>query len=288
MEILCAAKHDNILGEGPLWDAGRGRMCWVDIRTSTIHWLELHNERSGSYRVGHRVSAMALRKGGGLLLATDHGFASFDADTAEVELIEHPEPDRPTNRSNDGHTDAKGRFWLGTMDDRQQTRSGALYRLDPDWRCTRVLDGLGIPNTVLCTSDCRQLYLADSSEQELYRFDVDSEGTVGERRIFASTKSGPGTPDGSALDADGFLWNAQWGGWRVVRYAPDGSIDRIVKMPVEQPTSCAFGGDDLSTLYVTSARDGLSDDALAHQPLAGSLFAFKPGVKGVPLAPFGG
>jgi len=288
MEIVCAAKADNILGEGPLWDAARGRMCWVDIRRSTMHWLEHGNGRTGAWQLRSRVSAMAMRKGGELLLATEHGFATFNPDTAKMELVHHPEPDRKWNRPNDGHSDAKGRFWVGTMDDRQKTRSGAVYRLDPDWSCTRVLDGLGIPNTVLLTPDCRQFYLADSRENELYRFDVDSSGTLGERRTFAATKMGNATPDGSALDVQGYLWNAQWGGWRVVRYAPDGSVDKIVRMPVEQPTSCAFGGDDLTTLYVTSARDGLSPEALEGQPLAGSLFAFRPGVKGAPIVPFGG
>jgi sugar lactone lactonase YvrE len=206
-----------------------------------------------------------------------------------MKIMMHPEPDRLCNRPNDGHADVKGRFWLGTMDDTQQQRSGAVYRLDPDWTCHRVLDGLGIPNTLLCTPQGTGLYIADSQDQALYVYDVEpNSGALGSRRVFAETKGQSCTPDGSALDADGFLWNAQWGGWRVIRYAPDGTIDRIVSLPVGQPTSCAFGGADLSTLYITTARKGLSAAALQQQPLAGRDLSFRVEVPGLPSAMFGG
>ena len=288
MQVVCLARCENILGEGPLWDASRGALYWVDIVRGTLHWLEPDNNKAGAWQLQVRATAMALRKDDTLLLATDRGFGIFDRTTGEVSLRLHPEPERASNRSNDGHADAKGRFWAGTMADQGDARTGAVYRLDPDWTCTRVLDGLGIPNTLLSTPDCTALYVADSKDSALYRFSVDPSGALSERRLFAHTRSTRATPDGSAMDEHGFLWNAQWGGSRIVRYAPDGSVDRIVELPVEQPTSCAFGGHDLSTLFITSARQGLSQQALARHPLSGNLFAIVPGVRGHSTPVFGG
>lgn len=287
-QVRCVAPCAQVLGEGPCWDARAGRLYWVDIEGRRLEWLDPEGGAAGGWDLDRRTSALAPRAGGGLLLATEHGFALFDPATGTLDHRHNPEPERPWNRSNDGKTDALGRFWAGTMDDGKVRRSGAVYRLDPDWRCTRVLDGLAIPNTVSWSPDGRTFYLADSGERTLYACDPDERGGLGVPRPFARTERDDITPDGSAVDAEGFLWNAQWGGWRVVRYAPDGTIDRVVAMPVQQPTSCAFGGDDLSTLYVTSARQGLSEQALAGQPLAGGVFAFEPGARGLALAPFGG
>jgi L-arabinonolactonase len=288
MQIVSSAERENALGEGPIWQSMEERLYWVDIDRGTLEWLDPRTGEAGQWRLNCRASAIALRAKGGLLLATDKGFAVFDTETARMQIVHHPEPDRTWNRSNDGHADAKGRFWLGTMDDRQRQRSGAVYRLEPDWSCTRVLDGLGIPNTLVCTEECDRLYIADSQDQIICSYDVEPEsGELGARHLYAETR-GAAVPDGSALDSDGFLWNAQWGGWRIVRYAADGTIDRVVSLPVERPTSCAFGGGDLSVLYVTTARKGLSAEALRDQPLAGSLLSFTPGVRGIPTPMFGG
>jgi sugar lactone lactonase YvrE len=288
MEIICAARSENILGEGPLWDSERATLYWVDIVRGTLHWLEPDSGTTGAWQLGVRATAIALRKDSSFLLATDRGLGVFDRTTVKLKLRLHPEPERSQNRTNDGHADARGRFWFGTMRDGGEERTGALYRLDSDWSCTRVLDGLGIPNTLLCTPDCATLYFADSKDTVLYKFSVDRAGNLSERRVFARGDESAGTPDGSALDEHGFLWNAQWGGSRIVRYAPDGSIDRIVALPVRQPTSCAFGGRALSTLFVTSARQGLDGEQLSRAPLSGNLFAFAPGVRGQPMPIFGG
>jgi sugar lactone lactonase YvrE len=283
-----AAERRNILGEGPLWDAGSGRLYWVDIKGRLIEWLEPASGRAGHWLLACRPSALALRSRGGLLVATDRGLAVFDVESGMLTPRLNPEPDKPHNRSNDGHADAQGRFWLGTMDDREQAATGALYRLDPDWTCTLAASGFGIPNGQVMSPDERTLYVAESKSGVIWAYRLDSgTGELGDRRVFADL-GGDGSPDGMAVDAEGFLWNAHWGAWRVVRYAPDGRLDRTVDMPVEQPSSCAFGGDDLATLYVTSAREGLSEEALAKQPLAGSLFAFRPGVRGLPTPAFAG
>ena len=272
-----------------MWDATAGRLYWVDIRACLIEWLDPASGESGRWKLDRRPSALAPRKTGGLLIATDLGFAVFDTDTGALTPRYDPEPHLPINRSNDGHADAQGRFWMGTMNDREQADTGAVYRLDPDWTCTQVIADLDIPNMLLTSPDGRTLYLATSRRGIIWAYDLDPDsGVLGERRMFADVRPDKCSPDGSAMDAEGCLWNCQWGGWRIVRYRPDGSIDRIIEMPVEQPTSCAFGGPDLSTLYVTSARDSLSDEALVDQPLAGCLFALDPGVRGHPLTPFGG
>jgi L-arabinonolactonase len=288
MELRVAAKRENLLGEGPCWVPSERRLYWVDIKNRLLEWLSPSTGETGLWRLERQASALAPRKSGGLVLATDAGFATFDTGSGEFALLHNPEPERPWNRTNDGHVDRAGRFWVGTMDDTQERSSGAVYRLDSDWTCTRVLDGLGIPNTLISSPDGRVFYVADSREQVMYAYAMSESGELSHQRIFASTVGEVCTPDGSAIDEEGYLWNAQWGGWRIVRYAPDGTIDRMVDVPVGQPSSCAFGGDDLRTLFVTSAREGLAPEDLAEQPLAGSLFAFEPGVRGASPTVFGG
>ncbi len=289
VEVVCAAPRRNILGEGPVWDPARGRLYWVDIRGRLIEWLDPATGETGLWTLDRRPSALAPRGDGSLLLATDAGFAVFDVDAGRIDPRHHPEPHLPMNRSNDGHTDATGRFWLGTMNDTENASTGSLYRLDPDWTTTRVIPDMGIPNTLVSSPDGETFYVADSKVNRIWAYDLDlAAGTLGARRLFADTSADKCSPDGSAVDVEGCLWNCQWGGWRIVRYRPDGSVDRIIPMPVEQPTSCAFGGSDLATLYITSARDGLSEASLAKQPMAGSLFQLDPGVRGAPQAPFAG
>ena len=287
-EVTVAARRTNILGEGPCWDAGRGRLYWLDIKGKKLEWLEPARGAEGALDLPVRASAMAPRGDASLVLATELGFATLDPDTGAFEVKIEVEPERPGNRSNDGGVDLQGRFWMGTMDDAEEHRSGALYRLDPDWTCHRVLDGAAILNTVAVSPDGRTFYQADSKDQTIYAWDLDAHGVLSRQREFVDLRGTEAYPDGSAVDAEGFLWNAQWGAWRLVRYTPEGTVDRIVEMPVEQPSSCAFGGETLDTLYVTSARVGLSDEALAAQPDAGCLFSLRPGVKGLALPDFAG
>jgi len=287
-EAVCAARRTNILGEGPCWDAVRGRLYWVDIKGQTVEWLEPGGGGEGRVALEVRPSALAPRGDGSLLVASDRGCGVLDPDRGAFELRTVLEDDRPGNRSNDGGVDLAGRFWVGTMDDAEEHLSGALYRVDPDWTCTRVLDGLAIPNTVAVSPDGGTFYFGDSREQAVYAFDLDQAGHIARQREFFDTRGTDASPDGSAVDAEGGLWNAQWGAWRVVRYDAEGVMDRVVALPVEQPTSCAFGGPNLDTLYVTSARVGLSGEALEAQPLAGSLFAIRTRVPGLPLPNFAG
>jgi sugar lactone lactonase YvrE len=289
-EIRVAAATRNLLGEGPVWDARRQRLYWVDIKGGYLHWLHPASGVSGAVAVENQVSSVAPRAcGEGLLAARKNGVGILDPDTGAFTLRFDPEPERRDNRANDGNVDLAGRYWFGTMHDGEMSSTGAVYRLDPDWSCQRVLDGLGISNTLVVGPGNDVLYVADSILRTIDTLEIDPvTGVPGQRRDFVHTRGETFGPDGSAVDDEGFLWNAQWGGARLVRYAPDRRIDRIVPVPVDHPSSCAFGGEDLATLYITTARWLLTDEALARQPLAGSLLAFEPGVRGLSLPPFAG
>ena len=287
-EPICVAKLDNVLGEGPCWDEASGRLDWVDIKGLRLHWLDHSSQAVDFASLPYRGSAAAPRASGGLILATERGIAAWDSQARTLSLlapIAHP----PGFRSNDGKIDVGGRFWWSMMDD-AAIRPGFIGRYDADGRCTRMIEGVTIPNTLACSPDGRMFYYADSSLNALFACELDprSGAFLSPPRELAHTRGQAGGPDGSAVDEDGFIWNAQWGLSRVVRYAPDGRIDRIVPFPVEQPSSCAFGGPDLDTLYVTSAMDGLDGPRLKASPLSGGLFALRPGVRGLRLPAFAG
>lgn len=282
IQVDCVVNAADRLGEGPVWSQAEQRLYWFDIKGRRLSWYEPATQACGSFELPMRASAAVPRATGGLLAATENGLAMVDTRTGTLEVA-HPFELGEGFRTNDGKVDLEGRFWWSTMDDDGGTRPGCVFRTHPDGRTEQMLSGIHIPNTVSFSPDGKWLYLADSKHQTLFVHDT---ADLSQVREFAHTRGQAATPDGSAVDAEGYLWNAQWGGWRIVRYDPDGEIDRIVEMPVEQPTSCAFGGPDLATLYVTSAWDELSDEARAGQPLAGGLFAIDVGVKGLPLPVF--
>ena len=275
-------KSGDQLGEGPCWSAREGRLYWFDIKGRALNWYAPGSGEGGRHGLEVRASACAVRAGGGLLVATERGLAHWDGD--QLRLVQ-PITLAPGYRTNDGKIDPHGDFWWSSMDDDGGRRPGTLYRTRASGVTEAVIEGVQIANTVSFSADGGRLYLADSKVQTIFAYDT---ADLSRRELFAHTQGEAATPDGGAMDAEGFLWNAQWGGARLVRYAPDGRIDRVVPMPVAQPTSCAFGGPKLDTLYITSAWDGLSDAARRAQPLAGGLFAFKPGVAGQPLALYEG
>ncbi len=288
MEVGCVVNAADRLGEGPVWSAAEQRLYWFDIKGRRLAWYEPAAQESGSFDLPMRASAAVVRAGGGLLAATEQGLAAIAPSEGTIKLLQPYELGEGF-RTNDGKIDMEGRFWWSTMDDDGGKRPGSVFRTAPGGKTERVLTGIHIPNTVSFSPDGSKLYMADSKLQTLFVHDT---ADLSQAAEFAHTRGTEASPDGSAVDAEGYLWNAQWGGWRIVRYSPDGKVDRVIQMPVEQPTSCAFGGPDLSTLYVTSAWDELSDDARAEQPLAGGLFAIDVfalcGVKGLPLPVFQG
>jgi sugar lactone lactonase YvrE len=280
--INCVVESADKLGEGPCWSAAEGRLYWFDIKRAKLNWHEPQGGAFGRYDLPMRASAAAPRAGAGLLLATERGLAFFDPRSGDVDLRQ-PMDLGPGFRSNDGVILGDGCFWWSTMDDDGGKRPGVIYRTCPDGFTEPVIEGIHIANSTAMSPDGRRLYLADSAKRTIWTYDT---ADLSRREVFAKVERGG--PDGSAMDAEGFLWNAEWGAWRVVRYAPDGRIDRVIEMPVAQPSCCCFGGPDRATLYITSAWEDLSDEARTKQPLAGNLFACEPGVKGLPLPAFEG
>lgn len=285
--LRCVADVKAVLGEGPVWVEREQALYWVDIKGRKIFRLG-EGEELARWDTPFRVGAIAPRDTGGFIAGTEEGFATVDFDRTRFDIIGNPEPDRPDNRFNDGKVDRTGRFWAGTMDDTEKEAAGTLYRLDFDLRWTAADDGYRVTNGPAFSPGGRLMYHADSARQIIYAYDVDEGGELGERTTFARFGENDGYPDGMTVDAEGCLWVAFWDGWCVRRFSPTGECIRIIDLPVQRPTSVAFGGPRLDRLYVTSASIGLDDLALQMQPHAGGLFQCSPGVIGIAELPFGG
>jgi sugar lactone lactonase YvrE len=289
VHIACVAPVHCILGEGPVWDEA-GYLWWVDIKAPALLRYRPKGGETRRWPLPAPVGSAVLRKAGGLLLALQGGFAFLDPETGALQRLLDPEPETPQNRLNDGKCDGMGRFWVGSMHDPEQDPTGHLYRLDPDLRLERFTMGFVVTNGPAWSGDGATFYFNDSANRRIHAFDFDmAAGALGQRRLFAQLTPDAGHPDGQCVDAEDALWTAHWNGARLTRRWPDGTVDRTVDLPVPLVTSCCFGGEDLSTLYVTSARIGLTADALAAAPLSGGLFAITGlGVSGRPSARFAG
>lgn len=291
MDRVCVALDAKArLGEGPVWCPRERALYFVDSLEPAVKRLDPTTGAVRSWPVPDLVGCLALREGGGLVVALRRGFHTLDLATGAVAPIHLPKEPEDT-RFNDGKCDRRGRFWAGTMHFEGMPRQpkGALYRMDVDGRVTRMVDGIRTANGLGWSLDDRLMYYTDTRTNRIDVFDFDiATGAIANRRVFAQVPQETGFPDGLTVDAQGFVWSAHWDGARITRYAPDGRIDRVVAMPVPRPTSVSFGGADLGTLYVTSARDGLDDAALARHPHSGAIFALEPGVKGLPEPRFGG
>jgi L-arabinonolactonase len=286
--IECVVDCRNKLGEVPVWDVAEQALYWVDIEGKLLQRYTPATQAVERWQMPERISSFALREEGGLIVAFASGIALYDLVTGGIEWIARPDKN-PRNRFNEGKCDRRGRFWAGTMDDRMSAHSASLFRVEPDLSVHRMLGEIGISNCFVWSLENDAFYFADSMDRRIYRFDYDhAAGRIANRSLFTDTTAQNVVPDGGTIDEEGFIWNAQWDGWRVVRYAPDGRIDRIVEMPVQKPTSCMFGGPDLATLYVTSAIWDLTPDKLKAQPAAGGLFALDLGIRGVPEPRFAG
>lgn len=286
---ICVSDCKNKLGEVPVWDPQGQALYWVDIEGATLHRLIPKTGETARWTFPERVTAYGLRHKSGFILALASAIVLYEPETGAIERKVAPEEHLPGNRLNDGKCDRQGRFWVGAMDESQTKGSAGLYRYDPDGQCHQMETGIGVSNSLAWSPDDKTFYFADSMRKLIYAYDFDAPtGAISHRRVFSDWSARKGTPDGSTIDAEGFLWNAVWDGWCLVRYAPDGRIDRVVELPVQKPTSCAFGGPDLTTLYVTSAIFDASPDELARQPQAGGVFALDVGVRGLPEPRFAG
>jgi sugar lactone lactonase YvrE len=278
------------VGESPLWYPRSRRLWWIDIYGPTVQAYDpltgVHSRFAAPFKT---IGNIVLRRSGGFVAATNCGLVPFDPEMGWGEVLCNPEPDVAGNRMNDGKCDRQGRLWVGTMSDPVLARGGTLYRIDPDCTTTPFERELIIPNSIAFSPDAKTMYFGDSRQFTIWAFDLDlAEGLISNRRVFRDLRGHPGRPDGSTVDEQGYLWNSEIGGGRVVRYTPGGEIDRIVPLPVSHPTCCAFGGPDLDTLYITSATQMLDDEARRAQPHAGGLFAVPVGIKGLQEPSFAG
>ena len=289
MRVECVCDAKTILGEGPYWDVTEQRLYWVDIKGREIHRFDPATGRDETWPTPEVVGSLAVRAKGGLVVALKSGLYFFDLTTSQATPVVLPPGHPEHNRFNDGKVDRQGRFWAGSMDDLEKEPSGGLFRFDIDLNCQQLVDQITISNSLCWSPDSRTLYYSDSTQRTVWAWDFDAaSGQISNRRAFIELPSTDGVPDGATIDIEGYLWLAVWGAWEVRRYDPRGRLDQTVRMPVQQPTCPMFGGPQLDTIYVTSASKGLSEKQLLEQPQAGSLFAFVPGVKGLPEMRFQG
>jgi L-arabinonolactonase len=274
----------DLLGESPVWSEREQALYWIDIRGRLVRRLDVESGELDSWPMPELVGSLALRADGNILVALASQIALFRPARGSLEAIAAPYKGEDGMRFNDGRCDREGRFWVGSMHDIDRRPTGTLYRLDARG-CVPMLGGIAVPNSLAWSPDGRTMYFSDGVEPVISSFPFSADGELGPRREFARLDAG--LPDGATIDAEGFLWSAHYGGSRITRYRPDGSIDRVVEMPVSQPTCLAFGGPELATLYITSAAQKLSADERAGQPLAGALMALESGVRGLPEPLFG-
>ena len=283
-----------VLGEGPIWDERSQRLHWVDIHAGLVHRFSPADGSDLVLNIGQPVSAVGLGLRGGLVVAIRDGFGLVFSGSDCLDRVVEVEKDLLRNRMNDGRCDAMGRFWAGTMATRWEDEhcAGALYRLeavDDALMAARVLGDITVANGIDWAPDGRLMYYIDSREQRVDVFDFDlSRGEITNRRPLVNVPRGDGVPDGLCVDAEGLIWVAIFGGAALHRYTPAGDLDRMVAVPALNVTSCAFGGPDLSSLYITSAAASMSPTQLESYPRSGGLFVGRPGVRGQPPKAYAG
>lgn len=290
IEPRIAIASRNLIGESPLWRPVEKSLYWVDVEGNSVHRWQEADGNTRKWDLGEPVGCIGLRKAGGLVGARRSGFFILDVDTSVVTPLADPERDLPENRFNDGKVDRSGRFWAGTRNFVDTTRAtGCVYRLDPDHSVHRMEEGLRCPNGIAWSPDDRQMYLCDTWVRRIYVYDFNPlTGAIDNRRLFAELPEDQGYPDGLTVDADGYVWNAHYNGWRITRYAPDGTVDLVIPMPVQNVTSVTFGGPDARTLYATSSYLRLSAEEKTRQATAGHVFSMRTATAGLPEPEFAG
>ncbi|ALN90634.1 SMP-30/gluconolactonase/LRE family protein [Lysobacter gummosus] len=287
-EVDCAIPHSAFLGEAPYWLGNGQSLLWVDILAPAVHVSSAVTGDTRTTPLGELIGAVVPRRRGGYVAATQSGFRSLDLRSGEMAPLASP-PGMSGHRFNDAKCDAAGRMWAGTLALDASPERGSLYRFGVDGSLREMESGFDICNGMGWSPDSKRFYLADSGRRTIYAYDFDlASGELSNRSVFVHFGPSDGMPDGLAIDAQGHLWCAMWDGWAIRRYAPDGTLERTIDLPVPRPTSCAFGGDDLKTLYITTARIRLSATQLAAAPLSGSVLSVRVDVAGAPVGEYGG
>lgn len=288
-QIIIDAKAT--LGEGAIWDYEKKVLYWIDITGKEVHIYDPSVNKDKCIAVGQMPGTVVPRKNGGLLVALQNGMHFLDELSGELRFIVNPESHLPGNRYNDGKCDPAGRFWVGTVSlNCDIPGAGSLYVLDNKMEIIRKLTSLTIANGIAWSLDYNLMYYIDTPTSEIwsFRYDLQS-GGIWDKKTVISIPEKDGFPDGMTIDEDGMLWVALYGGWKVARYNPiNGKKLEDIQLPVSNVTSCAFGGENLDELYITTARLDLGRNELISQPLAGGVFMAKPGTKGIPCCKFSG
>lgn len=281
--VRLAWHADMLLGEGPAWSPDEQALWFVDIHGGTVRRHFPDACANESFAVGGKPSFIVPAADGGMIVGSENGIYGLENGRLGHRIVTIDMPAH--NRTNDATVDTLGRLWFGTMDDDEQLETGALYCLDRG-DLHRMSATAVVTNGPALTADARMLYFVDSARRAIWRYEIADGPALASAELFLQLEEADGYPDGIVLDSEDCIWVALWGGWGVRRYAPDGRLLLHVDLPCERVTKVAFGGPTLQTVFVTTARAGLSDAELAHQPLAGSLFAFEAPVAGRLLPPY--
>jgi sugar lactone lactonase YvrE len=279
----------SLIGESPVWSVPEKSLYWVDVEGQSVQRWREADRSIRRWEIGEPVGCIGLRRSGGLVGARKSGFFFLDVDSGFVTPIADPEAHLPDHRFNDGKVDRRGRFWAGTRNFVDtQLATGALYRLDADRSVHRMEEGLRCPNGMAWSPDNKLMYLCDTWTRRIYVYDFDiDEGRISNRRLFVELGEADGFPDGLTVDAEGYVWNAHYNGWRITRYSPDATVDRVVRMPVQHVTSVTFGAAP-GTLFATTSFFRLNAAERLAQPIAGHVFEMKSGTQGIIEPAFAG
>ena len=278
------------LGEGPCWHGEEQVLYWIDIYGKALHRFNPADNTDQQWDMGQMIGTVAPRASGGLIVALENGFAFFDPATGKLEHLD-PVDDHPESRFNDGKCDPSGRFWVGSMDNvREERPMGKLYRVDHDGTVNVMDENITISNGLAWSPDETRMYYIDSPTKNIFAFDYDAEsGDISNKRPVITLNDEQGWPDGMTIDSEGMIWLAHWAGQRVCRWNPDtAEVLETIPTPAPHTSCCCFGGADLTDLYITTARKGLTDEQLAANPLSGHLFRLKTNFTGTPTYSFAG
>lgn len=270
------------LGEGAVWVERDSALWFVDIKKRKVHRFDPRTSDKRSWDAPGQVGFVFPAEGAGFVAGIEHGLYRFDQTSGAFELIVEVEMDKPTNRLNDGAVDPHGRLWFGTMDNQEKAKTGAFYCFSDGKVRTTRMTGITITNGPAVSPDGKLLYLVDTLKGTIEQVEIHDDGSLGDLRPFVRIDPKEGHPDGPTVDSEGCLWIALYGGWEARRYSPVGELVQRVRFPVANITKLAFGGDDLSTGYATTARQQLKPEEIAKQPDIGDLFEFRVDVPGVP------